>query len=283
MTSAGAVQQAAAFVAGRTGARFRLVSEPGSAELRGTVIAAHAFAEEMNKTRRMAARLARGLAARGFRVVQRDLAGCGDSSGELREVSWADWREDVRAEFEAADPALPVWLFGVRAGALLAGAAFAQRPDANLLLWQPVVAGAQHLQQFLRLHAGARIVGASPSDAGATPAQRLKRGEVVEVGGYEMAPPLAAGLEAAVLDVPAGAPGRIVWCEVSADDPPSPSPAALRFAERVGARARPGVELHALHGPLFWQTQEIEDCDALLRCSMASVAGEPPHAAAAHG
>lgn len=262
--------QAATFVLAPGGARFRLLSEPARGSIRGTIVLAHAFADEMNKSRRMCARLARGLASRGWRVVQRDLYGCGDSAGEFRDATWSTWVDDVRAEMRNADAGLPVWLWCMRAGALLAPAALAQRPDAHLLLWQPVVTGAQHLQQFLRLHLGARIVGGAKGAAEASPIQRLRSGQTVELGGYGLGPALAAGLEQAVFDVPEEFTGRVVWFEIAPDENPAPTPMASQLAQRLRERGI-DVALNAVQGPAFWQTQEIEDSEALLALSLAAV------------
>jgi exosortase A-associated hydrolase 2 len=265
------VVQQAAFVGGAAGMRWRLVSEPADGGCIGTVIAVHAFAEEMNKSRHMAARMARLLAADGWRVVQKDLLGCGDSSGDFGDATGPAWVADVDDELARADAGRPVWLWGTRAGALLAAAALPRRPQANLLLWQPALSGAQHLQQFLRLHAGARIVGSGKASSSAqSPAQQLRAGMPVEIGGYEVNPALAAGLEAASFDVPADFSGRIAWCEVGADAAADMSPAAARVVERLRARGV-AVATEVLAGPPFWQTQEIEVCEALLQCSQRAL------------
>src|SRR5262245_3855900 len=81
---------------GRTGQRLYLHHRPRpEAAPRGTVLHVHPFAEEMNKSRRMAALHARALAGAGFEVLQVDLAGCGDSSGEFGDATWDDWVADV--------------------------------------------------------------------------------------------------------------------------------------------------------------------------------------------
>ena len=49
----------------------------------GAVLYVHPLAEEMNKSRRMAALQARALAASGWVVLQVDLFGCGDSDGDF--------------------------------------------------------------------------------------------------------------------------------------------------------------------------------------------------------
>jgi exosortase A-associated hydrolase 2 len=276
MSSDGPTRQSASYVRGSTGARFRLVSEPLDAELRGAVLWAHPFAEELNKSRRMCARMARLLASRGWRVVQTDLSGCGDSSGEFRDASWQAWGEDLASELRQLEAIGPCWLWGVRAGALFASELTALRTDLNLLLWQPALQGALVLQQFLRLHAGARIVGAPPAnDDTASPAQRLKAGQTVEVGGYEISSALAGGLQRATFDLAPGHNGRVVWLEVSAAHPPALSPPARDAGQRMQQR---GVQVmqEAVAGPMFWQTQEIEDCDALLQRSIELITEASP-------
>jgi exosortase A-associated hydrolase 2 len=274
MSPSGAIVQTGHFIASqRGGRRFRLVTEPEAREPRGTVVFVHAFGEEMNKSRRMAARMARLLAEAGWRVVQRDLAGCGDSSGEFGDATWDDWLADVHDEAAAAIAQRPLWLWGQRAGALLATAVASRVRGCHLLLWQPVVSGAQHLQQFLRLHAGARIAGTGTAPAGQSPAQRLRAGEAVEVGGYCVHPALASGLEQAKLEWPAGFDGRIVWLELSTMAPLQLSAASTRCIAEWTERGAT-VEADVLNGSPFWQTQEIEESDALLQRTAERVAGD---------
>lgn len=272
MSPNGPTRQSASYVRGATGSRFRLVTEPIDGEPRGTVLWAHAFAEEMNKSRRMCARMARLLAGAGWRVVQIDLLGCGDSSGEFRDASWQAWSDDLGAELQQVDPLRPCWLWGVRAGALLAAEMVALRSDLHLLLWQPALNGALVLQQFLRLHAGARIVGAQPAhNAEQSPAQLLKAGQAVEVGGYEISPLLADGLQRATFSLPDSYNGCVLWLEVSNAQAPVLSAPAREMQHRLQQR---GVRVlqEAVAGPSFWQTQEIEDCEMLLERSMALMA-----------
>ena len=265
------IVQSASFVAADIGTRFRLVSEPADSKPRGTVVFVPPFAEEMNKSRRMVARMARLLAADGWRVVQRDLHGCGDSGGDFGDASWSDWLDDIDSELSRALDDGPVWLWCLRAGALLAPALLAKRSGADLLLWQPVLSGSQHLQGFLRLHTGARVVGRAPRMGERSPLQRLRAHEKVEVGGYLLSPALASGLEQAAFELPTAFAGTVVWLEVSAAHPLEPSPAAAVAIERLRARGI-GVESHVLRGPPFWQTQEIEECDALLELTRALLA-----------
>ena len=125
-----------------------------AAPARGSLLFLHAFGEEMNKSRRMAALASRALAAAGFAVLQIDLLGCGDSSGEIDEAGWSDWIDDavLGAQWLQQRCSGPLWLWGQRAGCLLAAAAAPRLPQVHhFLFWQPQVSGKLTLQQFLRL------------------------------------------------------------------------------------------------------------------------------------
>ena len=82
------------FLPAAHGERFCIFHLPVGAA-RGGIVYLHPFAEEMNKSRRMAALQSRMLAARGFAVLQIDLFGCGDSSGDFGDARWEIWRQDV--------------------------------------------------------------------------------------------------------------------------------------------------------------------------------------------
>ena len=62
------------------------------------------------------------MAAAGYTVLQIDLRGCGDSSGDFGEAGWSDWVDDVLAAcvWLREQNQAPLWLWGLRAGCLLA-------------------------------------------------------------------------------------------------------------------------------------------------------------------
>src|SRR5690349_16288563 len=76
------------------GSRFCIRHAPPGA-CRGALLYVHPLAEEMNKSRRTAALLARALAAEGWLVLLPDLDGCGDSEGDFGATSWMRWLDDV--------------------------------------------------------------------------------------------------------------------------------------------------------------------------------------------
>ncbi len=294
------------------GQRFCLLHANGQASTVpiASILYIHPFAEELNRSRRMAALQCRALAEAGFEVLQIDLGGCGDSAGHFAGATWAGWVADVLAarDWLAARQqkralASPVhtsgttftegkiWLWGLRAGCLLAAEVARQLPlhlstsrpaspanPVNLLFWQPVTQGAVHLAQFLRLKVATDLVrggGASAKPSGGEPAphaalkprQMLADGQPVEIGGYEVSPALAVGLEAAHLDgLPAGS--RVLCIEFSAASAVAASAAGAvgqaalspALAGQMGKWQRHGVmaESQTVKGAHFWQALEVE-------------------------
>jgi exosortase A-associated hydrolase 2 len=217
-----AAQAAPFFLDAGGGERFCLYHPPVGG-CRGAFVYVHPFGDEMNRTRRMAALGARALARAGYGVLQIDLAGCGDSSGEFGEARWQTWKDDLALArgWLAGRLGRTAGVWGLRLGALLAldhAADLAASGDEppHLLLWQPVLAGATYLTQVLRLRMAGDLVGANAGTGGhgADSPQALRAllggGSAVEIGGYLLAPELAAALDRldAVHLAPAGAPRR---------------------------------------------------------------------------
>lgn len=261
---------------GRSGQRLCIHHAPaGGAAARGAFVYVHPFAEEMNKTRRMAALQSRAFAAAGHAVLQIDLAGCGDSSGEFRDATWADWVDDVlmALRWMRERHAAPLWLWGARAGCLVAAQAAARFDEpVRLLLWQPVTSGATQLAQFLRLRSAAALTQGAPDASGAPGThlrQALAEGQTIEVAGYELAAPLAHALEQARLALPAQTPA-CVWLETSTDEEPQLLPRTTKVIEAWRQQSTT-VTARAVAGPAFWQSVEIEEAPALIEASLQAV------------
>lgn len=253
-------------------------------QVKGVVLYIHPFAEEMNKSRRMAAMQSRALAQAGFGVLQCDLLGCGDSSGDFADATWDAWIRDVAraaAWLRSQQPRGDMWLWGLRAGCLLAAEAARRQcvPDCHFLFWAPVTVGKAHLQQFLRIKMAASLIAASPPSSKApTRSPSASAGEdesgIVEVAGYALAPGLRAGLGQASVAPPSPpkghSPHRMEWFEVSSRDDATLSPAAtnqLRLWQERGFASRS----HAIKGAPFWQTTEIEDAPELLEATITAM------------
>ena len=267
-----------AAAAGRCGTRFCLHHTPAARTPRALVVHVHPFAEEMNKARRMAALQARALADAGCGVLQIDLLGCGDSSGDFGDASWDDWVDDIvhacRWLQQRGDA--PLWLWGLRSGCLLAAAAARQLDTAcHCLFWQPSAQGRPVLQQFLRLRTVAGALAGGARDGTAELMRRLEAGESIEVAGYTLAPALALGLARAMLDPPARA-GRLELIDLSTQPDAALSPASAAAALRWQSQGW-DVRSRVASGPAFWHTTEIEVAPALLAASVAAL-DESAHA-----
>jgi len=245
--------------------RFCLYHPARSGSARGAVIYIHPFAEEMNKSRRMAALQSRALAEAGFPVLQIDMLGCGDSSGDFGDASWRQWHEDLLAGYRwlRSQSDAPLTLWGLRAGCLLAASVAADLPEsANFVFWQPVVSGKLHWQQFMRLKMAASLAAGQSKGVSEALRQALAAGQSVEIAGYTVAPALAAGLESADL-LPPARTGRVAWLELSTREDATLAPVSQKRIEQWQG-AGFAVESRVLHGPAFWQTAEIEDAPGLI-------------------
>lgn len=264
-----------------TGQRFCLYQPPQGATLRGCVLYVPPFAEEMNKSRRMAALQLRALAAAGFGVLQIDLAGCGDSSGDFLDARWDNWLADLAAghQWLEARHAGPVTLLGLRLGALLAVdyAGRASAPVARLALWQPVQQGGAFLKQFLRLRMASDMMAeetkAPAAEAnGGTSALRtaLLAGGTLEVAGYELHGELAGAIDRLDLLSLAVPCCPVEWFDVSTFPERPASPVVAQGLSKWRQRGV-DVRLHRVAGPAFWATQEIEVCTDLIAATTASL------------
>ena len=251
----------------------------------GQVVFVHPLAEEMNKSRRMASLQARALAQAGFDVLQIDLLGCGDSSGDFADATWADWVGDVTAACNwlkgrttagfLHGPQTRLWLWGLRAGCLVAAqAAQSMQEPCNFLFWAPTSSGKLLLQQFLRLNAASSLARGNVKAAMENLRADLAQGRSVEIAGYCMASALAEGLAQANLTPPdAGIrPGRVEWFEMSTRPQPNLTPTA---ANGIADWQQAGYDVrsHMVIGPSFWQTSEIEDAAALITATTSSLLG----------
>jgi exosortase A-associated hydrolase 2 len=260
------------FLPADKGYRFCLFTPAVGRVEKAALIYLHPFAEELNKTRRMVALQVRALAESGYSVLQIDLFGCGDSSGDFGDATWEAWSDDVALAFQhlRQRTGAPIWLWGLRAGCLIAGATASSLPEkVNLLFWQPVLSGKVLLQQFLRLgQAGALMDEAGAKGTGARLSAELAAGRSIEIAGYRLSSTLAEGLEKAVLVPASGEALTLIWIELVRREMPEISSAtAAQLASWASGGHR--VEYQSVIGPAFWQTTEIETAPALLERTLA--------------
>lgn len=138
------------------------------------------------------------------------------------------------------------------------------------MLWQPVLKGGDAWRQLLRMRLMAdNARGQQVSSAELE--QRLEQHGWLEIGGYSMAAPLVAQLNAAEVQEESLQPAAgVLWAEVSGADPPALSTAATRICKKW---TQGGIQLEtaAVRGEPFWSTPELGWARDLLEptCSFA--------------
>lgn len=255
------------------GYRFcSLYRPPAELSGRGALLYVHPFAEEMNKSRRMGAMASRRLAALGYSVLQVDLYGCGDSSGEIVDATVSQWRTDIQAaaDWIVARGLGPLTLWGLRFGALLA-LDWSRRtvtPHDRVLLWQPTFSGEVHLTQFLRIGLAADMMAITANSGSGGLRKRLADGCPVEVAGYDISPALQREMDALKISGAMAVGPALEWFEVvhpSADELPAGSRRVIEGLCEAGANLR----VQRVEGDPFWSTVEIVDCPALIESTCA--------------
>jgi exosortase A-associated hydrolase 2 len=262
-----------------------LVEPPLGVESRFTVLYLPPSGDELNRSRRMVALQARAFAAIGGTVALLDPRGTGDSAGDHGDATWQGWRDDAAVAWswlQLRGPG-PRLLWGLRLGGLLAAdlASSAVIAAANLILWQPVLDGRIHVQQWLRLATTQQMTGGSGAGADSRSLrQSLAAGRPVEVGGYELHPDLVAQAEAVEMRTLRLRDRRIVWREVSNAVPPAIGIATVRTKNALHSDGAQ-IDIAAVNGPPFWMSQEIMEAPALIDATteaVASIAARCEHA-----
>ncbi len=254
------------------GQRFCLYHPAQGEAARSAIVYVHPFAEEMNKSRRMAALQSRAFAQAGHAVLQIDLLGCGDSSGDFGDARWTDWVNDIvqASHWLQSRTQARLWLWGLRAGCLLAADAARHLPDTTgLLFWQPATSGKLVLQQFLRLKLASDMLGGQAKGAMESLRARLAAGQSVDVAGYRLHAALASSLEEASLP-PSSHVRQLEWIELSTRAPASPLPASLAKLEQW-KQAGCTIRSQVVNGSGFWQATEIEEAPALIDASLTAL------------
>lgn len=223
------------------------------------------FGEEKKSALRVMVRLARALAERGFVTFRFDPSGSGESTGAQAAATWATWLREAEVASAFLQRQCPSgrWLaVGVRFGAFAALHAARLAGAAGVSLVEPIPSGEECLRDLERRQRIKQAVTGSTT-AEEDGAARWRRGETVDLGGFELGPGLAEGLRPETLaerlgQLPNGCPVQLLRVSGSPTMPPAWKP----FAER--AQAVPPGRATVVRDKPFWGQLEYYESDLVL-------------------
>jgi len=255
------------------GTRFSLYHAPApQVPPRGAILYVHPFAEELNRSRRMAALGSRRFAELGFAVLQIDLFGCGDSCGDFHAARWEQWKRDLATALTwLTERSIgPVYLWGLRLGGLLALDFACGTHVDGIILWQPHMNGRSCINQFLRQ----RTPGPDDPKTSAALRARLATHGMLEVNGYEVATALVQAIDACDANAMTLPACPVHWFATGTPAPSRLASSAARLARRWAPNGTT-VHCHPIDGRPFWAGGD-PCCQALLGATAAVFRGGVP-------
>ena len=133
---------------------FAVLHTPRSITKKKGIIFIHPYAEEKQYIDRIFVHFARLLCSRGYFVMRFDFYGCGDSEGNFEELTFESQISDIQSisnQFTRDTGIGEISLFGVRLGASIAiQYAGIDKNVSDLILWSPIVNGAEYAETLLR-------------------------------------------------------------------------------------------------------------------------------------
>ena len=254
------------FLKASHGQLFALYYPPLSGNPHALVVHVPAFAEEMNKSRRMVALQAAELSRNNIGVLVLDLYGTGDSEGLMQEASREIWRDDIHAAVNWLTQqcsSTPVYLWGLRFGCALAVDYVSQAKTEvqGLLFWQPLLSAKMMLTQFLRLRVASAMTSQNSDETSPKTTKdlfsQLEYGIAVEVAGYLISPELYTSLSAIDKEQPWFRESQSVyWLDFAGAEATQPSAVNRKIINHWNQQGH-SVQWKAVSGDRFWATQEI--------------------------
>lgn len=236
------------------------------------------FAEEMNKSRRMLANIARMSAEQGYNAFCFDLFGTGDSQGDFGDSTWEIWLNDVSTILRCLKEKNidTITVISLRSGSLFIESILQNSllTLTNIILWQPVISGSLFMNQFIRLKLAADMIGDSANRTSAKIIkQQFKNGDSVEIAGYMINAALFNPMEKQNLSSikQAGCPD-IHWFEVAPSLEQTFSPASMRVIDGL-KDAEINIHMTPVQGAQFWTTSEIAEVSTLLNKTLDILKG----------
>ncbi len=147
------------------------------------VVLCYPFGQEYMRSHRAYRQLALLLTKRGFPVLRFDYRGTGNSSGGIETVTAQDWLQDIGDaidELKELAGVSRISLTGLRLGALFAAVASSRHQDVHrLLLWDPVLSGAEYADELI-----AQVSQERPTSYGAPSGNMLRPDGAIHFNGF---------------------------------------------------------------------------------------------------
>jgi pimeloyl-ACP methyl ester carboxylesterase len=169
----------------------------------GAIVLCHAFAEEKLWSHRIYVTFAREMAQAGYGVLRFDMRGEGDSARDFEETSVETRVEDTLSAISTAAERFsaehPVVLVGHRFGGSIAAAAAATagKQVGGLVVWDPVLDGADYFSGLLRSNMATQMATSGKvTRTRELLVQAILAGEVVVADGYGLGADMYRGMSA---------------------------------------------------------------------------------------
>ncbi len=188
-TVAGAVVEDAGFLERPDGALFVVLHRPADRPPPGLLTVCSSLFAEQHTDYRREVRLARTMASAGLAVARFHYRGLGNSAAAPASLDAFTLDVlDVTLAAQGLTSVSRTAFLGVGAGSLVASRALLAYPEAPLLLWKPVIDGAQFFRDFFRarLIAATRVGGPRPGTTDELQGRLASEGHV-DVMGFTVA------------------------------------------------------------------------------------------------
>jgi alpha/beta superfamily hydrolase len=247
------------------------VLHPAAGPARGTLLVAGPFAAERERALNVTVMWCQRAARSGFDTMYFDYRGIGESSGRFEDQTLDSWLDDLTAcaaWLRERRPHAPLFLLGVRLGAVIAAEGFKRGLGSGLLMWGAPRSARDMLWDTLRRILAADFVQA-PGVVKKTREdyqRMLENGELVNVDGYFWSRDLWQSTERFAVAMPDQAERR-PWLNVDLKPVPRGAPAAEVVETLVPL---PGTNQLAIRSDRFWDTMPVTPvCQTLFESSMA--------------
>jgi amino acid adenylation domain-containing protein len=229
------------FYFGRDSGLYGVLHLPKNASPSRALLICSPMGQENVRSHFVLQRLSRLMASRGIAVMRFDYFGSGDSLGEGFEATYDRWRRDIVEackELQRRSGTTDVSALGVRLGGTLLYDSLSELELSRLVLWDPVVNGAEYLAE-IELTQQQRLKSLQSDRLGRQPKRQAGRRELL---GFIYPETLLAQLSQLKIQRGNGAARTRLHCVVT----PSES-------ERVAAAIGEGDELVAVEFECNWR------------------------------